>query len=399
MRPQSTANVSIHKGAATLTPRHAALLALLLAFALLVVGQLYVTIPLVGDVTARFDVMPASAVFTGSAFGFAHAAGFLIFGPLSYRYGRKPIILIGLAATALATALVGLVPSFGILIAARAAQGIAASTFPPVALSLATEELPPQHRSLGVSLMSFAFLGAAPVAQFFAANAAGLPTIMLESAPLYLIGAAGLLFAARTDSAPVAAQTRQEGSGFIVLHNDPVVLTAWAAAIKVLFGFVSFQAGAQSLGSSLGVDLQILRVLGLPPLLLTFAAAPLTRRYGPSVTARAGLTLAALALVIAIAIAPTTMMIASVFLSGGVALAVPGLIAIVVARATNANCGLALAVYSLCLFLGASFTPPFVQTFSSFGTVPLWLLPALLLVVAALGITAAVRHPLVPHPN
>ncbi|MFP3700406.1 MFS transporter, partial [Burkholderia sp. SIMBA_013] len=88
----------------------------------LVVGQLYVTIPLVTDIAGRFGITPANAVLSGSAFGFAYAAGFLIFGPLSDRYGRKRVILVGLIATALATFLVGLAPNFAILLSARAIQ-------------------------------------------------------------------------------------------------------------------------------------------------------------------------------------------------------------------------------------------------------------------------------------
>jgi MFS family permease len=147
---------------AGLTGRHGALLVLLMACGFLVVGQLYITIPLVDGIAARFAVDPAEAALAGTAFGLAYAAGFLLFGPLSDRHGRKRMIVIGLAATGLATALVGMAGGFGVLLAARVAQGLAASIFPPAALALVTEELPPRHRPLGVSLMSFAFLGAAP---------------------------------------------------------------------------------------------------------------------------------------------------------------------------------------------------------------------------------------------
>lgn len=399
MHPQSTSNVKLHNEATALTPRHIALLVLLMACAFLVVGQLYVTIPLVGEVATRFSVVPARAVLAGSAFGFAYAAGFLVFGPLSDRLGRKRVILAGLVATALATALVGLVQSFGLLLAARAVQGIAASAFPPVALSLVAEELPPQYRPLGVSLMSFAFLGAAPLAQFFAARVGGLPTIMLELAPLYLLGAAGLLYATRARSAPMEVQVGGQMSELASLVRDPLVLAAWVAAITVLFGFVSFHGGAQALGSDLGVDLQTLRLIGLPPLLLTFAAAPLTRRRGPSVTARTGLLLAVLGLLIATIGTPAAVASASVILSGGVALAVPGLIATVAGRTTNRNRGLALAIYSFCLFLGASFAPPVAQALAGIGILPLWLLPAAVLATAAPGISLAVLRTSTSTPN
>lgn len=393
MSPQSTANVKLHSISDRLTGRHIALLTLLMACGLIVVGQLYVTIPMVAGIAASFGVDPAQAALVGTAFGMAYAAGFLLFGPLSDRYGRKRMILIGLVATAVTTALVAMADSFGLLLAARAVQGLAASIFPPVALSLVTEELPPPHRPLGVSLMSFAFLGAAPLAQLFAAQTTGgLSATMIELAPLYLLGAAGLFIAVTAKSASLGSTANASAPRFMSLLRDPAILAAWAAAVTVLFGFVTFYSGAQTLGSGLGIDLQTLRLIGLPPLLFAFAAAPVTRRYGGSVTARAGLLLAAVALAIAAIASPLAVGAASVILSIGVAFAVPGLIATVAGRATNANRGLALAIYSFALFLGASFAPPIAQTLGNVGAAPLWLFPAILLLLAMFAITIGIRR-------
>lgn len=394
MRPQSQANVKLQNEETSLTARHAALLALLMACGFLVVGQLYVTIPLVDGIASSFAVGPSQAALSGTAFGLAYAAGFLIFGPLSDRYGRKRMILIGLAATMLATISVATASGFGFLLVARAVQGLAASIFPPAALSLVTEDLPPQHRPLGISLMSFAFLGAAPLAQLFAAGSNGeLSAIMFQLAPLYALGALGLAFAASSKRAIPAPQSDVQGARPAWLLRDPGIVAAWLAAVTVLLGFVSFYSGAQILGATIGVDLQTLRLVGLPPLLLTFAAAPLTRRYGSPVTARLGLILAASALGIATIATPSAALLASALLSGGVALAVPGLIATVAGRATIANRGRALAIYSFALFVGASAAPPIAQALAGLGTAPLWLLPAVLLVAAALGLTFGISRP------
>ncbi|WP_192800296.1 MFS transporter [Brucella anthropi] len=370
---------------------------LLLGFLMLggftVVGQLYVTIPLVSDIASRFSVAPGSAALAGSAFGFAYAAGFLIFGPLSDRYGRKRVILAGLVVTALVTLLVATVQSFGLLLAARAVQGLAASTFPPAALSLVAEDLPPSHRPLGISLMSFAFLGAAPIAQFFAGEVGLLPSIMFIITPLYLIGAAGLAFVAKADQVKASTMGGSAAkAGFGSLLSHPAIPSGWLAAFTVLFGFVSFHGGAQALNAGLGLDLQTLRLVGLPPLLLTLAAAPITRRFGPSITARIGLIVMAVALIIATIGTANAVLTASVVLSSGVALAVPGLIATIAGQASNENRGLALAIYTFTLFLGASIAPPVAQVLASYGTGPIWLLPAILLAVAVIAITVSIRR-------
>lgn len=396
MSSQSTANVTLHSEPDRLNGRHVALLALLMACGFIVVGQLYVTIPMVTGIAAGFGVDPASAALIGTAFGIAYAAGFLALGPLSDRYGRKRMVLIGLVATAAATALVGLANSFGLLLAGRAVQGLAASIFPPVALSLVTEELPPGQRPLGVSLMSFAFLGAAPLSQLFAAETgSSLSTIMFELAPLYLLGAVGLSLVVAGKNAVSGARASAAGGRLASLFQDRGIVAAWAAAVTVLFGFVSFYSGMQVFGPSIGVDLQTVRLIGLPPLLLTFAAAPVTRRFGAPVTARLGLALAALAIGIGTIATPAAIMVASALLSAGVAFAVPGLIATVAGRATNANRGLALAIYSFALFLGASFAPPIAQALAGTGLVPLLLLPAALLLAAVAALTLGIRR---PHP-
>lgn len=370
---------------------------LLLGFLMLcgftVVGQLYVTIPLVSDIASRFGVAPGSATLAGSAFGFAYAAGFLILGTLSDRYGRKRVILTGLVVTALVTLLIGAVQNFGLLLAARTVQGLAASTFPPAALSLVAEDLPPSHRPLGISLMSFAFLGAAPIAQYFAGEVGLLPSIMFIITPLYLIGAVGLQFVVRADQVTVsAAGGLAAKASFGSLLSNPAMPSGWLAAFTVLFGFVSFHGGAQALNAGLGLDLQTLRLVGLPPLLLTLAAAPITRKFGPSVTARIGLAVMVVALLVATIGTANAVLTASIVLSSGVALAVPGLIATIAGQATNENRGLALAIYTFTLFLGASIAPPVAQALATYGSGPIWFLPAILLVAAVFAITVSIRR-------
>jgi len=61
--------------------------------ALLVVSQLYIPIPLIGLFSQTFQVTPATAVWIGSGFGFAYAAGFLVFGPLSDHLGRRNLLI------------------------------------------------------------------------------------------------------------------------------------------------------------------------------------------------------------------------------------------------------------------------------------------------------------------
>ncbi|GGK43156.1 major facilitator superfamily protein [Salinarimonas ramus] len=368
-----------------------------MAGALLVLGQLYLAIPLTSAVVARFAASPEEASLVGAAFGATYALGFLVFGPLSDRIGRRLVITGGLVALAATTILVGLAQTFETLIAARALQGLSAAAFAPTALSLIAEALEPQERPLGLSLMSLAFLGAAPLAQLAGTAAAdvGLSGIMLWLAPAYVLaaGALGLALGER-GGRPAAVSGRADDSGGLsALLRDRLLLAAWAAAGTVLLGFVTFFAGA---ALRPGVDAQtlaLLRLAAIPPLFLTFAAAPLAKRIGPHRTAALGLAVSAAGLLMAATGGSAALVPASVVLAGGVSIAVPGLIGTVSSRAGAGNRGLALALYSTTLFLGASAAQPLAHALAPFGAATLGLVPALVGTAAAFALLRAGAAP------
>ena len=69
----------------------------------------------------------AGAQATLSAFLFGYAAGQIIWGPLSDRLGRRPVLLIGLGLFLVTTLICALAPSIEALIGARFAQALGAS--------------------------------------------------------------------------------------------------------------------------------------------------------------------------------------------------------------------------------------------------------------------------------
>ena len=78
-------------------------LAVLVSCALLVLAQLYLAItlaPVIREVLGGSQEAAAAAV--GTTYALAYGLGFLIFGPLSDRYGRKPVLVPGMAVLAVA---------------------------------------------------------------------------------------------------------------------------------------------------------------------------------------------------------------------------------------------------------------------------------------------------------
>lgn len=177
------------------------------------------------------------------------------------------------------------------------------------------------------------------------------------------------------------------------------LMGAWLAACTVLFAFVSLHAGAQITGFSES-QLQTLRLAGLPPLLICLVAARLVSWIGPVRTARAGLVLSAIALMVGLRDGFWWVAAASVLLSAGIALAVPGLIGTVASRATADFRARAMSLYTFFLFVGASIAPPVAQALAPHGWgALLWAAIAALLAAAAVVNGWSSRWPSVPQPS
>lgn len=368
------------------------LLFLLMAGAVTVVGQLYAMLPLVAALAVQWGVAPSQAAWAGSVFGLAYAVGFLLLGRLSDRYGRRTVVLCSLLATALASVLVASAMSFGMFLGARALQGLVASAFPPVALALVAEMLAEGRRAWGISLMSFAFLAAAPLSQFLAVSFADLGLVLIT---LILALAYMLLALALSRVLPVGK--RKAASDFLA----PVAVSpwrqrelwgVWLAALTVLFAFVSFQGAVLAMGLS-AADQQGLRLLGLPSLLLSVAAVRLVQKVGAGTTARVGMVLAALGLVAGTAGSFWWLVLASIVVSAGTALAIPGLIGTVAGCTEPGVRAQAMSVYSFFLFAGASIAPPVTQALQAYSGRWSLVLPAFALLCAAAFNGLAFFHP------
>lgn len=370
----------------------------LMAAGMLASGQVYVAIPIAGMVADRFGIAPGSATWLGTAFGLAYAAGFLVWGPASDWFGRQIILFVGLGTTCLATVAVAYAPSFGVEIGARVLQGLCAASIPPAGLALVGEMLTERWRPMGQAMMSFSFIAAAPVSQLYAYEA-GLPFtgMMLLGALGFGLCALGLSVAGPLAVGPGVHRRHPLGRSLAELTGNRINMALWAVSLTVLFGFVVFQS---LLGSSLneeGWSQPTIRLTTMTGMLASFGAGFLIRRFGGVATVCIGLSTEAVALVSA-GFPPIPLPVVILGLSMGLTIAVPGIIATVSQQATHETRGMAIAIYSFCLFVGASLAPLFARHMLSFSSTLTLVLPALLMggAVAAL---AWVRTPrAVPLP-
>lgn len=363
-----------------------------------VVAQIYAVLPLLGGIATDLRIGGAQASFIPTAFGLAYAAGLLVFGPMADRMDRKTLLVTGLGALAATSACVALAQSYEGVVAGRVLQGFAASTFPATALALVAQRTPSQDQPLAISMLGFSFLSSAPLSQAMV-EASGLPfgQIMAWSAALYVLCA--VLIYVTDSGTPGGAGFAGTQAPTAEVHVDPQaappLATLTIAPASILFGFVSFHALCQIMAlADSAIDPQLLRLAGFPPLLLCFAAPRITRRHGPAVTACSGLALVALAL--ALASMGVSLFLASMAISAGVALAVPGLIAAVTFWSGRAVRARYLATYTFFLFVGASVAPVTSHLLFGVGIAAAFVLPALMALCAAttLYMTRATVDPL-----
>jgi YNFM family putative membrane transporter len=372
-------------------------LAVLVTCALLVLMQLYVAIPLTPVVGEDLGGGSAAAAL-GTAYSLAYALGFLVFGPLSDRYGRKAVLVPGMAALTIATAGLSAASSLPLVALLRSVQGLLAASFAAVALAYVGEALPPRWRSTGIGAVSTAFLAAGIIGQVYAqavAQGFGWRWVFVYAAPAFGLAAIALatvLVEPRRNTPPASLGRKYRELSALAVRRE--LALAYAALFTVLLSFVAMYAALGPLLQTRfgldGADVLLVRLAGLPGMVLAPLAGWLVGRFGPARVAVAGFLLAAVGLAVqAVTVAALwALVIASAVFVAGIATMVPAMIALVAARAGSTRAG-ALGLGGLALFAGASCGPLAAEL--PVGFTGLLLTLAALLVVGAALVTISGR--------
>lgn len=104
-----------------------------------------------------FGVPVAGIMLTLAAFFVGFAVGQLFYGSLSDRFGRRTVLLAGLAAYTTAAAVCAVSPDITTLIAARAVQGLAAASTQVLARAIVRDIYPPDRAARTLSIMAAVF--------------------------------------------------------------------------------------------------------------------------------------------------------------------------------------------------------------------------------------------------
>jgi MFS transporter, DHA1 family, multidrug resistance protein len=117
----------------SIAPESSGFIVLLGAVAMLTSLALDMSLPALPTLAAEFNASPDTVQLTLSFFFIGYAGGQLFYGPLSDRFGRRPVLLAGLGLFTLAGFLSAASWSLDMLVALRFVHGVSAASGPVIA--------------------------------------------------------------------------------------------------------------------------------------------------------------------------------------------------------------------------------------------------------------------------
>ncbi|GGX13800.1 MFS transporter [Streptomyces malachitofuscus] len=184
------------------------------------------------------DADLAALQWTVNAYMVTLAGLILLGGALGDRFGRRRVFVIGVLWFAVASLLCGLAPNAGMLIAARALQGVGGALLTPGSLALIQASFHPDDRGRAVGLWSgFGGIGAAvgPFVGGWLVDGPGWRWVFLLNVPLALL------------CAPVAVRHVPESAGGKAEGRFDVLGAALGAVALALVTYALIEADEGSL--------------------------------------------------------------------------------------------------------------------------------------------------------
>ena len=255
---------------------------------------------------ARFDASPSTVQLTLSVFIAAFGAMQLLSGPMSDRWGRRPVMLAGLALYVVASLACAASPDIGVLVVARLAQAIGCCTVVVVSRAIIRDTFEPAAGARALARAS-TLLAIAPVAGPVIGSILEV-RFGFRAAFVFIAAIGAVLFAVAARRLPEtlahpnprALDTGALAAGYAAVSRSPVFLAytlVGAAAYGGVFAFIS------------GSSFVLIRALGVPTawfgacfafvvsgfMIGTLACRRLLPRLGLPRTLRAGTILSATA--------------------------------------------------------------------------------------------------------
>jgi len=217
-------------------------------------------VPALPDVAGSYAAPVSAAQLTITTYFLGLALGQLVWGPLSDRYGRRPVLLAALALMLVVTAASPFMPSIGALAAARFVQGLGMSGGVVVARSI-VRDLHTQEKAARLfarMMIVFSVVPiAAPLTGALLTSAAGWRAIFWT----YALVAAGLLAAVVTglrETAPAQRNSMRPSAiaaGFAGMLTEPRFLAPLLVVLACQLAILAWVASSSFTLAGMGVSI------------------------------------------------------------------------------------------------------------------------------------------------
>jgi YNFM family putative membrane transporter len=310
---------------------------------------IYSTQAILPRLSADFDVSAATSGLTVSAVVLCLAAGAWLWGPLSDRWGRRRTLICASALVVPPTVLAGLAPSFGVLLACRALQGLILPGLLTVGPLYVMEVFGPRlgGRAMGyylTALVAGGLLGRVGVALSAAVVGWRVPLVALAALP----AASAVVMWRTLPDAPAQARSGRGGHALLALLRNRQVLTATGTgagaflAFVGVFSYVTFRLEAPPFDwtdTASGLVFVLWVLGGLGPV-----AGRFTDRFGWRAVALAMLSCVAVGVLLSLADSLVTLIPALALITAGMFCGVTAA-QIGIATASESDRGTATAIY------------------------------------------------------
>lgn len=373
-------------------------MALFVLAGLLVVGQMYVVLPMLEEMGASFGTRSSTMAAAATVFGLAYSFGFLCAGPLAGHFGQRNLIVAGLLSSGLLTIGVALAPEPSALLCVRIVQGFCSAMFLPSALSYVASHIRPESRVLMISCVTTSAFAAAVAMQAIAqltVNSLGWRGVfVLSGASISVLGVLARIVLLKTVGS--SGQSLLQSFRLIPkLLVRPDLLALYLGSFLLLGGFVAVYVAITLSGPEQVKGSQqalfALRISGLPAMIAVPLLAPMLRRYPAFGRVVFGFCVSALAAVMAAFVSTSVLQLALVLLVfvAAAVMTAPALVELIGSNAGVGNGGVATALYGFAMFFGGSVGGQLVGQFDQMSfEMLLFSIAAALMVGAALTVVS-----------
>ena len=208
------------------------------------------------DIGRELEVSAAATGWVINAFALGAAGPLLVSGRLADRFGRRRMLLVGVALFAVGTLAAALAPAFWMLVLARGTQGVATSLFMTASLSVVSTTYTGDRRAWGIGMWSAigsTAAAAAPVVGGLVVEALGWRWFFALNLPLLAVALVMTVVVVpesygdrrRIDLTGAALATAALTFAVLALQqagtsgwSDPLVVASGVVAVAVLAVFV-----------------------------------------------------------------------------------------------------------------------------------------------------------------